>query len=279
MNKKNCTIVVSKKLLLKRDFWHRMITAFVGNFEQEKINLEYEVFDDKKIDQKFLKKLVNLKTDAYILIHDNLEAITSVLATLEKPIIVIDPKYKERHEILVFQLANRDAGHEAIRYLNNLGHKSICFYGTKNYTLSHDERFAGAILEAKERKIKFHPLLFENQNNEYSDDELLRKYLQDRSRKITALICANDNIALKAYKTIFSLGLKIPEDISVIGFDDLVRGQFVEPPLTTFSISYEEIGVGIGRFLLDYFKTKDIFFHKVYTRFRFVQRNSVSRSR
>ena len=59
---------------------------------------------------------------------------------------------------------------------------------------------------------------------------------------ITALICANDVMALGSLRELRDRGLRVPDDISVTGFDDVKLAQFSDPPLTSVHISREEIG-------------------------------------
>src|SRR5262249_21050829 len=66
--------------------------------------------------------------------------------------------------------------------------------------------------------------------------------LLNHTTRPTAILCSNDDMAIGALHEIRSAGLKVPEDISVIGFDDIRYSQVVSPPLTTIRQPAEEIG-------------------------------------
>ena len=68
----------------------------------------------------------------------------------------------------------------------------------------------------------------------------------------TAIFCANDMMAVGCFEALNELGLKIPEDIAVIGFDDREIAQFTRPPLTTFVLPHFEMGTTAAEYLIDH---------------------------
>ena len=68
---------------------------------------------------------------------------------------------------------------------------------------------------------------------------------------ITAIFCANDNTAIGAIKAIREKGYRIPEDISIIGVDDIETSQYISPMLTTVHIPMEEMGQLAAKILID----------------------------
>ncbi len=72
-----------------------------------------------------------------------------------------------------------------------------------------------------------------------------------KNKKITAIFCGNDEMAIGCYQAIYEAGLKIPEDISVVGFDGLEVSQYMVPPLTTVFQPSFEIGFSSAKFLVD----------------------------
>ncbi|MDY0101247.1 MAG: LacI family DNA-binding transcriptional regulator [Bacilli bacterium] len=274
---KSLTFVITKRILLKRDHWHRMITSILENFSSYKIDFNHQIYDENDINKKFIKDLSLLETDAYIFIHHNPPHLVKSLVDTKKPIIVVDPKFKDEGNCFIVKYSNYDSIYSATQYLIENGHKSIAFYGSNEYALSNRERhegFLASIDKHKDKKIKASSILFDAQNSTYEDEELLKKHLKDRSKKITALICVNDTAAINAYKTIKSLGLEIPNDISVIGFDNLQKSLFVDPPLTTFSIPYENIGSSIGHYLSFFEDTNSPIFQQVIVRCKMLVRSS-----
>lgn len=73
----------------------------------------------------------------------------------------------------------------------------------------------------------------------------------------TALLCDDDLLAASAYRAGRAQGLSIPEDLSIIGFDDIPLARLLEPELTTIALPALEIGTAAGRLLLDRLATPD----------------------
>jgi LacI family transcriptional regulator len=85
---------------------------------------------------------------------------------------------------------------------------------------------------------------------EESGYTLTRRILSERKRP-DALITANDNMAIGAYRAIHEMGLRIPDDIAVASFNDISAAQFMNPPLTTVHLAAEEIGETAVELLLE----------------------------
>jgi LacI family transcriptional regulator len=85
---------------------------------------------------------------------------------------------------------------------------------------------------------------------EESGYKLTRRILSESNRP-DALITANDNMAVGAYRAIHEMGLRIPDDIAVASFNDVSVAQFMSPPLTTVHLPAEEIGEGAVELLLE----------------------------
>ena len=93
--------------------------------------------------------------------------------------------------------------------------------------------------------------------------------------KFTGLVCANDIIALNAYKTINQLGLKIPDDVSVIGFDNIIDGELVSPKLSTFNIARQEIGAEVAHYLVNLFSGTQLAYSQITVNCKYIEKESV----
>lgn len=92
---------------------------------------------------------------------------------------------------------------------------------------------------------------------EESGYTLTRRILSESDRP-DALITANDNMAIGAYRAIHEMGLRIPEDIAVASFNDISAAQFMNPPLTTVHLAAEEIGESAVELLLERVGGRDL---------------------
>jgi DNA-binding LacI/PurR family transcriptional regulator len=123
----------------------------------------------------------------------------------------------------------------ATEYLIELGHKKIFFLGDRKL-LSLRERLRGFKDTLANHKIEssdtFVPQKFINMYGIYDIDKII-EYIINRAEKITAIFAGNDYWAIKTIKIFNDNGLKVPEDISVIGYDNIGISSMVKVPLTT----------------------------------------------
>jgi len=123
----------------------------------------------------------------------------------------------------------------ATEYLINLGHKKIFFLGNRKL-LSLRERFRGFKDTLKRYEINnndnFVPTKFIKTGGIYDIEGIIR-YLLSRQENITAIFSGNDYLAVKSIEAINNNGLKVPEDISVIGYDNIKISSMIKVPLTT----------------------------------------------
>jgi LacI family transcriptional regulator len=108
-----------------------------------------------------------------------------------------------------------------------------------------------------------------NRKSGYHAAEILLK----KNKDLTALFACNDAMALGAMQYIKETGKKIPEDISVIGFDDVVEDLSSDPPLSSIRVPKVEMGIESVRLLMDYLSSKRP--KKVLIPVELISRNSV----
>ncbi|HBY57525.1 MAG TPA: LacI family transcriptional regulator [Candidatus Atribacteria bacterium] len=151
---------------------------------------------------------------------------------------------------------NRKGAYQAVTYLVNSGHKRIGYLGGSFDFVFNQERFEGYLQALKEHNLEYgKELTMESINTEESGYEAMRKLLEASSIP-TAVFVANDLDAIGAMKAIKEKGLKIPEDIAVIGFDDIQLASYTEPTLTTVRQPIYEMGTTAISLLVQLIKGK-----------------------
>lgn len=271
-------LVISSRMLLKEDYWQPIIKSLARVLDMNSISLEYFVYDDKKIEDEQLKHLISLNTNAYVIIHNNPENIVDLLRKTGKNIVEVDPKLFHSDGITKVKFSNYDSTYLAVETLIENKHKTIAFYGSDMHSTSFRERhegFLSCINTHASNGVKGISIIFDNKNLHYSDDALLEKNL--KKYPITALICANDIIAERAYAVIYSMGKKIPDDISVIGFDNIKSSSYLNPPLSTYNVPREELGKEVANYLIGVFKENQLQFSEIVIRCSYVSRDSVKK--
>jgi LacI family transcriptional regulator len=130
----------------------------------------------------------------------------------------------------------------ATRHLLELGHRRIAFIAGPPDHADAIERMEGYKQALDEAHIRFDPALvaqgdFHEAGGGRAVDELIAA-----GTPFTALFCANDQMAHGAYLALFRKGLRIPDEVSVVGFDDLLASAYMLPPLTSIRQSVLALG-------------------------------------
>ena len=162
------------------------------------------------------------------------------------PLVAVDRAIPGIHSIL---LDHFRGGYIATKHLISLGHTRIgCYTGPHNLVSSR-ERLKGYQYALESANIKFDENLVFEGNYEFGFEKEAFAYLQRQN--VTAIFAFNDLMAIGMYREIYRNGLRIPEDISIVGFDDIPFCDLLSPPLTTVHQPVESIGQCSVKTLLD----------------------------
>ena len=266
-------LIGSSRILFKEDFWQPIITMISSTLSRSNLIVEYFAFEEDHIDDEVVKKLKESTCSAFILIHVIPQIIVDTLVNKNKPVVVVDPK-SFHSEVTQFKFSNYDSAYLAVQRLIEQGHRHIAFYGSDSHSLSFRERHEGYMACMENHKDEVFPcsIIFNNDDKFYGNEEMLLNALKDNS--ITAIVCANDIIAMNAIRTIHKLNKKVPDDISVIGFDNIRTGEFMSPQLSTFNIPRQEIGEEVAKYVANSIKSHQIAYSQIVIRCDFIERES-----
>lgn len=141
----------------------------------------------------------------------------------------------------------REITYSAISYLHELGHTKIGYIGEQN----NEIRYTAFKEALKSLNLPFLQKNTANVKLSHEGGYQGAYHLMEAKSDITAIFCANDNTAIGAIKAIREKGYRIPEDISIIGVDDIETAQYLSPMLTTVHIPTEEMGQLAAKILID----------------------------
>lgn len=142
-------------------------------------------------------------------------------------------------------------GRTATRRLVQAGHRRIGLIEGEALMDASRDRLKGYRQALAEAAIPFDPELVRPGNWEPSAGYEQARALMALARPPTAIFCANDLMALGCLEALKELGLRIPEDIAVIGYDDREIAQFMRPPLTTVLLPHFEMGTLAAEYLIE----------------------------
>lgn len=155
---------------------------------------------------------------------------------------------------------NRKGAEIAVEHLISLGHKNIAFLSGTTQVSSRQARLDGYKASLENHGLSVNPKFilqdkhheYENRRSNYEIDVGYRlgKQLIEKNPEVTAIFAVNDMTALGALKAVRSLGLKVPRDISLVGFDDIMMSELTDPPLTTVAQPKYEMGRAAAELLI-----------------------------
>jgi DNA-binding LacI/PurR family transcriptional regulator/anti-anti-sigma regulatory factor len=194
----------------------------------------------------------------WVIIHPG-EADRANLAALRAsgvPVVIV-PVPLEGVECTLVQVDNRGGMRAAVLHLIDHGHRRIAYVDHGPYSWSQ-QRYLGYCDALDEHGIAHDPALIvrmEYPEIDGAEVHLARgehagRYLLEHGLPCTALATSTDTCALAAMRVVQDAGYRIPDDLAVVGFDDIVEAQYASPPLTTVRSQFDAIGRAAGERLL-----------------------------
>jgi DNA-binding LacI/PurR family transcriptional regulator len=164
-----------------------------------------------------------------------------LMERLRIPVVLLNNQHPSEfaHSVLI---DNLEASLKATRYLIGLGHRRIAYLGDRFGHQSDTERFAGYRRAVEEAGMDFVPELVVHGDGKPEGGQQATAQLLALPERPTAVFCYNDLSAMGAMRQIRAHGLRVPDDVSVAGFDDLYISQYLEPPLTTVRQPMPQMG-------------------------------------
>jgi LacI family transcriptional regulator len=234
--------------------------------------------DNPDKDLKYLEILLDRGVDGVIMVPSSVSAgeilkkCCSLMEQCQKPFVLLD-RIKIGDKYSSVAIDHELGGYLATKYLIENGHKKIaCITGPLGM-LNSRLRFIGFKKALEEAKIPYNHKYVKEGNYHVEDGELLVEDLFQQ--KVTAIFAFNDLMAYGVYKAARKFGYKIPEDISIVGFDDLFYSGIMEVPLTTIRQPSYKMGEASVSKLIDLINTPQTSNESILFQPELVIRNSV----
>ncbi|AEC02777.1 LacI family DNA-binding transcriptional regulator [Parasphaerochaeta coccoides] len=163
------------------------------------------------------------------------------------PVVLTSRAYDKTIDAVVID--NVSASYDATCYLIGKGYRRIAFAMGPDFQL-YEDRFQGYCNALKENGIPFDErLVMHETDGVNSFAGLIRKMIEEQG-KPDAVFASTDNRAIVIMRTLYDMGFRIPDDIAVMGFDNVDFSSLVEPPLSTVSQPLYDIGATATRRLI-----------------------------
>ncbi len=195
-----------------------------------------------EIEDRILLDLMNLGVDGvlYIGIGKPSRLLAEVVSNKALPIVFLDRDPGLKNVPLV-TTDNRGGMEQAVKYLLSLGHRKILYIGGKPGVSTETGRHQGFLDALNDEKINPKDVM-EVYANYHKDEayELVSTLIKQKKFSFTAVCASNDTMAFGAFQALRQAGIKIPEEVSLIGFDDLPTSELIG--LTTVRQPFIEEG-------------------------------------
>jgi LacI family transcriptional regulator len=256
-------------------------TLLINGIEQECRESGYEMtignLDSRNPDYtEQAKQMLNEPGTAIILLGTELmPEDLELYKAAESPLLLLD-YWNFDMDFNGVIINNADSVRIAVNHLCSKGHTEIGYMKGKFRIYNFEQRQAGYYSALREQGVKYQPEftveLSPSMNGAYKD---MLEYLNGRMVLPTAFFAENDMIALGAMKALLEKGYRIPEDISVIGFDDLPFCEISSPRLTSLRVPKQEMGRLAVRKMIELIAKDQGVRTKIQLCTEFVERDSV----
>ena len=295
---KQKVLTAAKELNYKKNNKKRKITQFnvsIIKSSDQKIENEDPYFVSLRLDLEYVLKKKVIKTKIFelenfeksediltslitsssiIIIGEIRPGQLNLLKSLNDKIICVDA-YNFDNSIDYIKFDMRHSVQIVIDYLLNFGHRKIGLLVGRNQIVKNlvDFREKYFIEIMKEKNLYYEEFVKVGEFSADSGYKMMQEILK-LEKWPTAIFSANDSIAMGAYKAIRDEGLKIFDDISIIGFNDLKISKYMTPPLTTLKIDTKIIAEETLNVLLELFENNRNYRKKVYLPVELIERES-----
>lgn len=239
-------------------FYGKLIRAIQGSVEQAGfICLVSENAEDPKRTRKLVDLYLERQVEGLILCTatEN-DTITNYLDSINEKYVLATRKANNSNAPYV-GFDNEKGMFQAMEYLIGLGHRRIAHITGYIDTIAAQERLNGykSGLERHGIPVNDDYIVYGNWTADNINDYIAR--LMSLPNPPTAIITSNDAVAIPALNVIYELGYRVPEDISLIGFNNIRESANTIPPLTTIESPTEKLGKEIAELLLEVMRSPD----------------------
>ncbi len=240
---KNICVVIPQAHFLDEAYYNKILFGIESALNAQKTGIHL-LIPEKSGFSEMLMNLKKLDFDGIIIIgllpYQNI----SLLVSINIPIVLVDTLHYDL-DVDCLTCNNYRGAFHATKYLLDQNHRSLAFLGTVDPRLNFSDRYRGYKDCLEQSNIE--GIVDYSVVEPHSDDDFMfstdRIYnLLRQKNRPTAILCANDQVAFKVYEIADSLQLSIPEDLSVIGFDNIERCNWMKPKLTSIHVPKFEMG-------------------------------------
>jgi len=210
-------------------------------------------YSSKETQEKYLQLLDRKQAEGLFLVGNKFEdEIIEIARGLNKPCIYFTRDVNENMNHISIDC--KSAIYEMTNYLVQEGHKNIVYVSDfEDRTSVEEDKIAGYLKSIEDNELNYSKIYVVG-GNKHSKAYELGKSLVKETGEFTAVVCSNDEIAIGIMDSMIDNGIKVPDEVSVVGFGNIREGKFVRPELTTIGEPYYDVGAVGMRMLIKMIK-------------------------
>lgn len=203
-------------------------------------------------EEKCLKMLVSKMVDGIIYVSSNYESGEALIHSLPVPCVAIDRQMSKQEDVGVIRIDNEKAMEDVARFITEKGCRRIGCVTADITKAPSRERYKGLVTGLESCGVPFDQKLLYTGVYSVETGYAGAMSLFEREASLDCIVCGNDMIAIGVMNVCLRLKKRIPEDIKIIGFDDIYISRYLNPELTTVKQNAYEMGQCASRMLIDY---------------------------
>ncbi|MGA3047788.1 MAG: LacI family DNA-binding transcriptional regulator [Terracidiphilus sp.] len=213
----------------------------------------------------YLEMTLERRAEGVIVIASWVFDEANLLSDIQKnnvPIVIVSRDLTER-KVSSILVDNETGGALAMRHLYELGHRKVAVIRGPDEMFDSDPRWAGVQSEAAARGLKIDPrLVFQLPNlvdptSGFEGGLYCARRLLANGRPFTAVLAFDDLTALGVVRGLLGAGVRVPEDCSVLGFDDVLPAEVATPAITTIGQPLREMGLLSAQWVVDAIEARE----------------------
>jgi LacI family transcriptional regulator len=240
-------------------YYYRVMEGIQAELRASKRHLIFSYLDDDERENGEIVSDLGRKVDGFLLAETSSNDLVDQIVQLGLPCVLINPSIDDidqRFDSL--SVNNMSGAHKATKYLLGLGHRKIgCMRGPRS-SLPARDRFEGYLKALSEFGVSFaEDLVIQVDGWTVDDGSIAAQTLMRQASDMTALFCASDTLAIGAAAGLKNLR-RIPEELSIVGFDDISLASHSSPPLTTVHSPTLDLGKQACRQILSRMRNRSL---------------------
>ncbi len=244
--------LIDEKSVVIQPYWSHILHGAELEARRSNLKLNYRILNDPiRSERQFINQIQGMQLDGILLVGPAEEEVVRLLHSTNIPLVLVD-NYVPGVAVDTVSSDAQGGARQAVSYLFEKGHQQIAFLcgpvkpGGPRITgqiITGDRRITGYCLAFLDHGRAVDYTLFEPTDFSIPGGYEACKNLIQRGTKFSAIFCINDMVAIGAMKALNEAGLRIPQDISIVGFDDIDLAEHLTPALTTIRVNKEATGM------------------------------------